>query len=90
MTLSGWTFDPDKKSGSVTVHVYIYGHGYNTGVTTVARADVKRVYGLVTDKVGFKWSSPTLKAGKHKVKVYAINVGPGSHRVLYDGTITVK
>ncbi len=89
ITVKGWGFDLDAKSSSTSVHVYIDGKGYSVAANA-SRADVKRVYKLGTDKVGFNWSSPTLKAGKHKVKVYAINVGPGSHRVLYDGTITVK
>ena len=90
VTVSGWTFDPSDKSKSISVHVYIDGKGYNAGATTGARADVKKVYGLTTDKVGFNWSSPTLSKGKHRVRVYSINIGEGADKLVMDTTISVK
>ncbi len=90
VSINGWAFDKDANKDSVQVHVYIDGQGYNIGTTSNARADVKRVYGLGTDKVGFSWTSPSLSTGKHKVDVYAINVGGGNNVLVSSTTVTVS
>lgn len=90
VTISGWAYDPNDKSKSISIHVYIDGAGYNTGPCSVVRNDVKTAKGLSTNRVGFDWTSPALTNGDHTIEAWAINVGNGSNQSMSKKVYTIK
>lgn len=85
ISFSGWGFDADAPSSSTQVHIYIDGKGHSVAANG-SRADVKKVYKLGTDKVGFKWTSSKMSKGNHSIKVAVINKGGGSNVWFWSGT----
>ena len=87
LRIRGWALDLDQPSTSIKVAVYVDGVGVSQFPTTVARADVNRVY-RTTGRHGF---DITVKEalGTHKVEVFAINVGSGTRNPLI-GTVSAK
>ena len=72
--LAGWSIDPDT-SGPVQVHVYVDGTWTAAVTANVDRPDVGATHPGYGDAHGFDATLP-LRAGKHTVCVYGINVGP--------------
>ena len=83
LRVQGWAFDPNDPTANIGIHVYINGVGlpYNTWVD---RPDVQAAYGEAGYTTGFNITR-TAPSGNDRVTVYAINVGPGSTTVLWDG-----
>jgi SpoIID/LytB domain protein len=74
--LTGWSIDPDTAK-STEVHVYVGSAWGGKAVASVSRPDVAAVYPAKGDAHGYDL---TVKAGpgRHRVCVYAINLGAGS------------
>ena len=72
--LAGWSIDPDT-SGPVQVHVYVDGIWTAAVTADGDRPDVGTTHPGYGDAHGFDATLP-LRAGKHTVCVYGINVGP--------------
>jgi hypothetical protein len=74
--IAGWSIDPDT-SGPVQVHVYVDGTWTAAVTANVDRPDVGATHPGFGDLHGFDATLP-LRAGKHTVCVYGINVGPAA------------
>ena len=77
-SISGWAFDPDVSSQSISVHIYVdgpagSGTGYDLGATSVARPDVNTAFGI-TGSHGYSYQIPGLSVGNHTVYAYAIGI----------------
>lgn len=89
VTLTGWAFDPDRPSTSLSVAVYRDDIGIRWYPANLARPDVNRVYGI-TGAHGFSITVPTAP-GSHRFAVYAINIAPaGANPLLGTRTVVVK
>ncbi len=71
-TLSGWAYDPDAPSTSISVRIDIDGVTNTTITTTLLRADVNTAFSL-TGNHGFFFALPTLSTGTHTVAIYGID-----------------
>jgi hypothetical protein len=87
-TVAGWTLDPDT-AGAIPVNVYVDGHGFDFGPTSVARSDIAAFFPGYGPTHGFNRTIGGLTAGSHQVCVYGLNVGAGSNTLLACRTITV-
>ena len=98
--VSGWTFDRDDPTQSLSVHVYIGGGAGTPGAEGVAipanvsRKDVDNAF-HVGEFHGFDTVIPTSKTGNQDIYVYAINIGGGQnteigHKTVYISPDTVK
>jgi hypothetical protein len=86
--LVGWTLDPDTPD-SIPVHVYVDGRIAKVATAAVARADVGRAYPAHGTRHGYD-VTVGLKAGRHSVCVYAIDVvGKRKNPLLRCATVTV-
>jgi hypothetical protein len=70
VTVAGWATDPDDRSASVTVHVYVDGAG-----AAILSAD--QVASGVTGPHAYR-GDLAVPAGQHRVCTYAINFGTGT------------
>lgn len=77
--VAGWAMDPNTLD-PVDMHIYVNGVN-NVIVANQARPDVGAAFWLGSDH-GFEASLARVGAGPQNVCVYAINVGPGWHRLL--------
>ena len=77
--VAGWALDPDT-TASIPVHVYVDGAGVPY-VADKQRPDVAAAYPLYGVAHGFS-ERVVASPGRHNVCVYAINTGPGGHRLL--------
>ncbi|MDJ0377159.1 hypothetical protein [Cryobacterium sp. PH31-L1] len=84
--VSGWAFDPDTAS-PISVHVYVDGVSA-AYVANKSRPDVGSAFPGYGDNHGFT-ESIVAAAGAHRVCVYAINSGPGTHPAIGCGAVTV-
>jgi peptidoglycan/xylan/chitin deacetylase (PgdA/CDA1 family) len=74
--LSGWTFDPDLPTASLSVHAYVDGRYAGLAVADAARPDIAAFVPAAGEAHGFSFDVPA-GGGNHSVCAYAINVGPG-------------
>jgi uncharacterized protein YkwD len=81
---TGWTFDPDATSAPLAVAVYRDGHLYRNYGSGVARPDVARTR-HVGPREGFHFGVGM--TGRHRLCLYARNIGLGSNVLL--GCVTV-
>ena len=72
--IAGWSIDPDT-SGPVQVHVFVDGTWTAAVTADVDRPDVGATHPGYGDAHGFDATLP-LRAGKHTVCAFGINVGP--------------
>jgi len=77
----GWAFDPDT-TASIKVRISVDGVTVGAYPTTVARADVPRVYPSAGSKPHGFLQAIAASAGEHTVCVVALNVGGGADRSL--------
>ena len=80
LRIRGWAFDRDQPATSISVALYLDGHGVSWFPANVSRPDVNRVFSL-TGNHGFDITVPT-SPGRHEVDVYGINVGGGKGNPL--------
>ena len=86
ITVTGWAFDTDT---TTPIQVKASVDGTTTTYTAdQSRPDVKRVYNLTTDKVGYTATIKTTP-GTHKACIAAINVGGGTNQWLGCTTVTI-
>ena len=80
--VAGWALDPDT-TDSVPVHVYVDGKLVEAVTADQKRPDVATTHRGYGAAHGFALDVPVRSGGKHKVCVYALNVGEGdSHATL--------
>ena len=86
-TVSGWAFDPDVPSATISVNIYIDGTFVTALPTSQLRTDVNATY-TITGNHGFNWSMPsTYRNGvTHTVQVTAVNNPTGTNPVITNGT----
>jgi hypothetical protein len=77
VTATGWTFDPDVPTATVTVHVYVDGAVVAAVQANGARPEIGTKYPQAGAAHGFSWSG-TVAGGAHQVCVFAINQKIGS------------
>lgn len=81
VVLNGWAFDPDAPNQPVQVHVYDYRpDGTSVGIPAAAntyRPDVDAAFG-VGSQHGFEIAITLVGTGRHRLCVYAINLGRGT------------
>jgi hypothetical protein len=95
--VQGWTIDPDERTASTDVHVYIDGpagspgvRGVNLGAADISRPDVAQVHGGSGERHGFGAAIPGVGPGNHSVYVYAINrAGGGGNPLIGSTTVNV-
>jgi hypothetical protein len=86
----GWAFDPNVPTAPLSIRLAVGGRVGDPGVATyelgpvatLSRRDVAADYPEAGSRHGFDVSTPTVKSGRQRVCVYAINVEPGSDRLL--------
>lgn len=87
VTLRGWAFDADT-TAPIYADVWVDGRYAATARADQPRPDVKAAFPAQGDNHGFTVTVP-LTAGGHRVCVYGINVGPGTHPVIECRNITI-
>lgn len=94
LTIKGYGYDRDKPLGSVKTNFFIDGKKIKWVYADLKRTDAQRKIATSVSgpNVGFNWTSPALKPGKHEVRVQVLNADgtAGNHRTIYTKTITVK
>ncbi|WP_299952286.1 N-acetylmuramoyl-L-alanine amidase [uncultured Modestobacter sp.] len=88
LSVSGWAWDGDAPTTSLTVHVYVDGKPMVAWTAGRSRPDVAAAYPGAGSAHGYS-GTLTASAGDHQVCVYAINRGPGSNAGLGCRTVTV-
>jgi len=87
--VDGWAFDPNQPSANLNVDIYINGVGTRVA-TGYPRTDVQAAYPQFNvGRPGFYLIYTAALTRRNHVTVYAINVGPGQHKVLWDGYVNV-
>lgn len=90
----GWAFDPNDKSRSLDIHVYVGAESSAAGgeghpiKADLERADVNSVYACGNNH-GFSTEIDTGKTGRQTVYVFAINVGAGGNVMLGSATVNI-
>ena len=93
--VSGWTFDRDDPTQSLSVHVYIGGSAGTPGAEGVSipanqsRGDVDNAF-HVGEFHGFDSVIPTSKTGNQDIYVYAINIGGGQNTEIGHKTVYIS
>lgn len=93
--VSGWTFDRDDPTQSLSVHVYIGGSAGSPGAEGVSipanqsRGDVDNAF-HVGEFHGFDSVIPTSKTGNQDIYVYAINIGGGQNTEIGHKTVYIS
>ena len=86
--VSGWAQDPDEKTKSIEVHLYVDGTPGQAGVTQhklkADKYDAALCGSLGSCNHGFRWSVPaSLKDGKpHTIRVYGVDTKGGQNPAL--------
>lgn len=78
VTVSGWAYDPDCPSASLSLHAYVggpagSGEGAYTGSANLVSADVNSAYNI-SGNHRFSYSFTTSRTGSQQVYIYAINI----------------
>jgi hypothetical protein len=85
--ISGWAFDPSSPTSPVEIRAYVGGRPggprYDFGsIATLARPDVGARHRAAGELHGFDERFATIRSGRQRVCVYAVDVGPGSNTLL--------
>lgn len=92
----GWAIDPNRRTGPVTIHVYVGGQasaaneGHNVGPADRYRPDVGTAYPGFGDHHGYGVGFSTARRGSQQVCVYGIDIGPGSNTLIGCKTVTIR
>jgi hypothetical protein len=85
----GWAFDPNEPTEPIAIRLVVGGRAgepgvasYELGTAAGSRRDVAGEYPEAGPRHGFDVSLPTVKSGRQRVCVYALDVAPGSDRLL--------
>jgi hypothetical protein len=89
VAISGWAFDPDAPHKQVAIRAYLGGEAdegatrYELGpVAGQERADLASLYPRAGGAHGFEASFAVVGSGRQRVCVYALDIGPGSDKLL--------
>jgi hypothetical protein len=86
VTLSGWALDGDT-TGSIHVDVYVDGAAHRL-TANATRSDIAKLYPSYGAAHGYSVTYK-LPAGKHTIRVYAINSGVGGNTTLWNSSVTI-
>ena len=85
----GWAYDPNAKTAAVQIHAYVGGRagaggakGYKLGPAKKKRDDVARSRKGIGPNHGFDVTFTTGLRGRKEICVYAIDIGPGTNKLL--------
>lgn len=85
----GWAFDPNEPTEPIAIRLVVGGRAgepgaasYELGTAAGSRRDVAGEYPEAGPGHGFDVSLPTVKSGRQRVCVYALDIAPGSDRLL--------
>ncbi|HEX5526272.1 MAG TPA: DUF1906 domain-containing protein [Solirubrobacterales bacterium] len=85
----GWAFDPNEPTEPIGIRLVVGGRAgepgavsYELGTAAGSRRDVAGEYPEAGPRHGFDVSLPTVKSGRQRVCVYALDIAPGSDRLL--------
>lgn len=87
--VSGWALDPDA-TAPIAVHVYVNGRWSGSGIADRNRPDVGVAFPHYGPSHGFDVKVPPASDGTHRVCVYGINTGFGSHALVGCRSFTVN
>ncbi|WP_141823102.1 hypothetical protein [Humibacillus xanthopallidus] len=97
LSIRGWATDPNVRTRSIDVHIYVGGQagaagaqGFNIGAARTYRPDVNSAFPGDGNYHGFDAVINTSKTGNQTVCAYGINVGPGDNVLLGCRTVFIK
>ena len=70
--VAGWAVDASDPSARVEVQVYVDGRFVAHGTASLPRPDVVAAGRAVDENCGYSFPLPTLPAGEHEARVYAL------------------
>lgn len=90
IAVSGWAFDPNAPHKPLTIRAYLGGRvneggasRYELGpIASLERTDLSALYPRAGSDHGFESSFAVVGSGRQTVCVYALDVGPGSDKLL--------
>jgi hypothetical protein len=85
-TISGWAYDPDTKSTSITVRLTVDGAVTNQ-LASNSRPDLTVFPAIASANHGFSFTLPTLGPGAHNISVSAIDTTNGTAKIIKSGAI---
>jgi Domain of unknown function (DUF1906) len=88
--ISGWAFDPNAPQAPVSIRAYLGGEAGKSGSTRyelgpiagLERTDLLSLFPRAGAAHGFDQSFPVVGSGRQRLCVYALDIGPGSDRLL--------
>lgn len=91
--VAGWAIDEDNYGAQLDIHVYVGPEDnairYNIGAANTERPDVDDAHHCGKYH-GFNKVIDVDRTGWQRVRIFAINVGGGNNRLLYDNTVYIK
>jgi hypothetical protein len=95
--IRGWAFDPDAPTSPLAIRLLVGGREGEPGVASyelgpvanLPRSDVRLKYPEAGARHGFDLSVPTVKSGRQRVCVYAVDVEPGENSLLGCKGVTI-
>lgn len=95
--ISGWAIDPNAPKTPVSISAYLGGEideggasGYELGpIATQERSDLLALFPRAGASHGFDSSFPVVGSGRQRLCVYALNIGPGTDKLLGCRTVGV-
>lgn len=85
----GWAFDPNFPTEPLAIRLSVGGRNgepgaisYELGGATGSRRDVATEFPEAGPRHGFDATLPTIKSGRQRVCVYALDIAPGKDRLL--------
>jgi hypothetical protein len=86
---TGWAFDPDQPTSPIQVRIQVDGANAATTTANLNRPDVAKAHPSAGPAHGYSLTVPA-SPGVHTVRAVAVNVGPGSNRVLASRRVEVR
>ena len=81
--VAGWAVDASRPGARVEVELYVDGRFVAHGVASLPRPDVLAAGRASDPDCGYRFPLPTLAAGTHEARVYALHApGPADRRTL--------
>jgi hypothetical protein len=88
--ISGWAFDPNGPAKALSIRAYLSGQSGEGGVrrydlgpiASQERTDLALLYPRAGASHGFDVSFPVIGSGRQRLCVYALDIGPGSDKLL--------
>jgi hypothetical protein len=88
--IAGWAFDPSAPRQPLSIRAYLGGNveegeatGYELGpIASLERTDLFALFPRAGSAHGFDVSFPVVGSGRQRLCVYALDIGPGSDKLL--------